>query len=44
MSEPMGRTVFTPHYRKPERMEQVATNGNRSPQQQQELYHRIRPK
>jgi hypothetical protein len=32
-NEPMGRTILTPHHHKPERMEQVATNGNRSPQQ-----------
>jgi hypothetical protein len=44
MSESMGRTILTPHHREPEQMEQMATNGDRSPQQQQEFYHRLRPK
>ena len=43
-SKPVGRTVLTPHHRKSNRMEQVATNGNRGPQQQQKLHHRLRPK
>jgi hypothetical protein len=42
-NEPMGRTIPTPHHREPERMEQVATDGNRGPQQQQEFHHRLRP-
>jgi hypothetical protein len=40
----MGRTVFTAHHRKSERMEQMATNGDRGSQQQQEFHYRLRPK
>jgi len=42
-NESMGRTISTPYHRKSERMEQMATNGNGSSQQQQELHHRLRP-
>src|SRR5580693_3656156 len=43
MNEPVGRTISTPHHREPERMEQMAANGNGSSQQQQELHHRLHP-
>jgi hypothetical protein len=42
-SKPVGRTVSTSHHGKPNRVEQMATNGNRGPQQQQELHHGLRP-
>ena len=40
----MGRTVLMPHHREPERVEQMATNGNCSSQQQQEFHHWLHPK
>jgi hypothetical protein len=43
MNEPVDRTIPVSHYNQSKRMEQVATNGNRHPQQQPKLYHGIRP-
>jgi hypothetical protein len=42
-NEPMGRTISTPYHRQSEQMEQMATNGYGSSQQQQELHYRLRP-
>jgi hypothetical protein len=44
MDKLVDQTISAPHHGQPKRMEQVATHGDRSPQQQPELHYRLRSK